>query len=124
MNKILKKNCKKPNSNYPLFTSSKKITTALGQCSGYIQEFEWVEEVTLAVAEREKVKERFIHATYLIVLQGWVDAEEKQNLMHVLNETVSEEDIYVSFETPNSEEIQQEVPTKLKTIRLSNLLNC
>lgn len=102
----------------------KKITTALGQCSGYIQEFEWVEEVTLAVAEREKVKERFIHATYLIVLQGWVDAEEKQNLMHVLNETVSEEDIYVSFETPNSEEIQQEVPTKLKTIRLSNLLNC
>lgn len=92
----------------------KKITTALGQCSGYIQEFEWVEEVTLAVAEREKIKERFIHATYLIVLQGWVDAEEKQNLLHVLNETVSEEDIYVSFETPNSEEIQQEVPTKLK----------
>lgn len=78
MNKILKKNCKKPNSNYPLFTSSKKITTALGQCSGYIQEFEWVEEVTLAVAEREKVKERFIHATYLIVLQGWVDAEENR----------------------------------------------
>ena len=61
-----------------------------------------------------KIKERFIHATYLIVLQGWVDAEEKQNLLHVLNETVSEEDIYVSFETPNSEEIQQEVPTKLK----------
>ena len=47
-------------------------------------------------------------------MQGWVDAEEKQNLLHVLNETVSEEDIYVSFETPNSEEIQQEVPTKLK----------
>ena len=53
-----------------------------------------IEEVTLAVAEREKVKERFIHATYLIVLQGWVDAEEKQNLLHVLNDTVSEEDIY------------------------------
>ena len=34
--------------------------------------------------------------------------------MHVLNETVSEKDIYISFETPNSEEIQQEVPTKLK----------
>ncbi|WP_165003719.1 MULTISPECIES: V-type ATP synthase subunit I [unclassified Enterococcus] len=92
----------------------KKLSSAVGQCSGYIQEFEWVEEVTLAVAEREKIKERFVHADYLIVLQGWVDTEEKAELTKVLQESLSEEEVYLSFEAPTTDEIQQEVPTKLK----------
>ncbi|OTP10039.1 V-type sodium ATPase subunit I [Enterococcus sp. 10A9_DIV0425] len=92
----------------------KKLAVKIGNCSNYIQELQWAEENLLAMSEREAVKDRFIHAPYLIVVQGWIGEEEKQELNQQLSKSLSAEDIFISFEEPTDEEIKGEVPTKLK----------
>lgn len=72
------------------------------------------EEVALAKIEREKIKERFIHARYLIVLQGWIDVEEKEAFVQTVQEYLEEDQVYLSFDVPTKGEIQEEVPTKLR----------
>ncbi|MBF8808415.1 MAG: V-type ATP synthase subunit I [Enterococcus lacertideformus] len=92
----------------------KQLSSAIGTCSSYITEFEWIEEIFLARSERERIKERFICTPYLVLIQGWVDSEEKQELIQILQQVLSAEDVYLSFEEPTEKEIAEEVPTKLK----------
>ncbi|MGG5313383.1 V-type sodium ATPase subunit I [Enterococcus sp. DIV2371] len=94
--------------------AQKKLAIKIGRCSSYIQELEWAEEILLAMVEREAVKDRFVMAPYLIVVQGWVGEEEKQELIQLVEATLSADEVYLSFEEPTEEEIDQEVPTKLK----------
>ncbi|GEL92878.1 V-type ATP synthase subunit I [Enterococcus villorum] len=92
----------------------KQLSSSLGSCSGYIQEFEWTEEIFLARSEREIIKDRLIHTPYLILIQGWVDREEKQVLTQIIQNVLSVEDVYITFEEPTNKEMAEEVPTKLK----------
>ncbi|OQO70198.1 V-type ATP synthase subunit I [Enterococcus villorum] len=92
----------------------KQLSSSLGSCSGYIQEFEWTEEIFLARSEREIIKDRLIHTPYLILIQGWVDREEKQVLTQIIQNVLSVEDVYITFEEPTDKEMAEEVPTKLK----------
>ncbi len=92
----------------------KKLSSAIGACSGYIKDFEWTEEIFLARSEREAIKDRIIHTPYLILIQGWVDHEEKQELIHMLQNVLASEEVYLTFDEPTDNEIAEEVPTKLK----------
>ncbi len=96
------------------YEAQKQLAIKIGRCSSYIQEMEWAEEILLAMAEREAVKDRFVMAPYLIVLQGWVGEDEKQELIQQVENTLSADEVFLSFEAPTEEEIDQEVPTKLK----------
>lgn len=96
------------------YEAQKQLAIKIGHCSSYIQELEWAEEILLAMAEREAVKDRFVFAPYLIVVQGWVGEDEKQELIQQVENTLSADEVFLSFEAPTEEEIDQEVPTKLK----------
>lgn len=96
------------------YEAQKQLAIKIGRCSSYNQELEWAEEILLAMAEREAVKDRFVMAPYLIVVQGWVGEDEKQELIQQVENTLSADEVFLSFEAPTEEEIDQEVPTKLK----------
>lgn len=68
----------------------------------------------MARSEREAIKDRIIHTPYLILIQGWVDHEEKQELIHMLQNVLASEEVYLTFDEPTDNEIAEEVPTKLK----------
>jgi V/A-type H+-transporting ATPase subunit I len=97
-----------------LWEEQQELTKQIGEKNGAIHRLQWGEEVALAKIEREKVKERFIHARYLIVLQGWIDTEEKEAFIQTVHRYLEEDQVYLSFAEPTKEEIQEEVPTKLR----------
>ena len=92
----------------------KKLASEIASCSGYIVEFEWTEEILLARAERVAITNRLVRSPYLIIVQGWIDSEEKEDFIHLLQQEHLAEEVYVSFEEPTVNEIAEEVPTKLK----------
>lgn len=92
----------------------KKLASEIASCSGYIVEFEWTEEILLARAERVSITNRLVRSPYLIIVQGWIDSEEKEDFIHLLQQEHLAEEVYVSFEEPTVNEIAEEVPTKLK----------
>ena len=94
-------------------TNQKELATKIGLYREKIREFEWVEEVTLALIERERVKQQFVRSKQLIVLQGWIGIDTKEDLMTALAEKLPASAVHVQFESPTVEEIQMEVPTKL-----------
>ncbi|MGG5359029.1 MULTISPECIES: V-type ATP synthase subunit I [unclassified Enterococcus] len=97
-----------------LWEERQKLTRKIGEKNEAIHRLQWGEEVALAKIEREKIKERFIHARYLIVLQGWIDVEEKEAFVQTVQEYLEEDQVYLSFDVPTKGEIQEEVPTKLR----------
>lgn len=97
-----------------LWQEQQELTKQIGEKNEAIHRLQWGEEVALAKIEREKVKERFIHANYLIVLQGWIDTEEKEVFIQTVHQYLEEDQVYLSFAEPTKEEIQEEVPTKLR----------
>ena len=77
-----------------MLRSTKQLAIKIGRCSSYIQELEWAEEILLAMAEREAVKDRFVMAPYLIVVQGWVGEDEKQELIQQVENTLSADEVF------------------------------
>lgn len=93
--------------------AQKELANKIGSFQELIREFEWVEEVTLALIERERVKQQFVRSKQLLVLQGWIGIDAKTDLMTALAEKLPASAVHVQFELPTVEEIQTEVPTKL-----------
>ncbi|MBO0481574.1 V-type ATP synthase subunit I [Candidatus Enterococcus courvalinii] len=93
--------------------AQKELANKIGSYRELICEFEWVEEVTLALIERERVKQQFVRSKQLLVLQGWIGIDAKTDLMTALAEKLPTSAVHVQFELPTVEEIQTEVPTKL-----------
>lgn len=93
--------------------AQQELASQIGSYHELIHEFEWVEEVTLAMVEREKVKQQFVRSKKVIVLQGWIATDTKEELTLALKEKLPSSAVHIQFESPTDEEIQTEVPTKL-----------
>lgn len=93
---------------------TKQLSKAIGKKKTVIFALQWAEEVLLALEEREKIKNQFIQSDFLLVLQGWISADEVLEFQKELILCFGEEEVYLSFEDPTDFEVNNEVPTKLK----------
>lgn len=93
------------------------FTTLTEQISHYcpwITELEWAEEVLLARKNREASKQKLIRSDYLTVLQGWLPENQVNTLKQSLFSELAPDDIHLTFEEPNEDEIAEEIPSKLE----------
>lgn len=91
----------------------KSLSQGIGEKRSLIKNLQWADEVISAMKVREHVKNELVQSRYLIVLQGWVGVQDKEELLAALTKSLGENEVYIDFENPTDYEIQTEVPTKL-----------
>ena len=96
-----------------LVQQQKELALEIGQKRQLIGQLQLSEEYLLAKIERYQALSQFVQTEHLFVLQGWVGQTDCQELTQALQSSVPYEEVYLSFEEPTAEEIQEEVPTKL-----------
>lgn len=97
-----------------LVDEEKTIKKELGGYRDHLEELYLAEEMIYALIYREQAKEHVLNTHYFCLIQGWVPKEEKNNFMSAVNEAIPETEVYLTFEQPTLEEIQKDIPIKLK----------
>ncbi|MCJ0571252.1 V-type ATP synthase subunit I [Enterococcus cecorum] len=97
-----------------LFKEQRELTEALGQKRKWIEKLQIAEEYLLAQKSRLEAQSKLVTTKHLLVLQGWVGEDEVNLLTQQLAAKLGADTVYIDFEDPTTEEIDQEVPTKLK----------
>ena len=97
-----------------LFKEQRELTEALGQKRKWIDKLQIAEEYLLAQKSRLEAQSKLVTTKHLLVLQGWVGEDEVNLLTQQLAAKLGADTVYIDFEDPTTEEIDQEVPTKLK----------
>ncbi|MCJ0536528.1 V-type ATP synthase subunit I [Enterococcus cecorum] len=97
-----------------LLKEQRELTEALGQKRKWIDKLQIAEEYLLAQKSRLEAQSKLIATKHLLVLQGWVGEDEVNLLTQQLAAKLGADTVYIDFEDPTTEEIDQEVPTKLK----------
>lgn len=75
-------------------------------------QYEYVNNLTT----REKAKHSFARSKHLVAIQGWIEAENSEHFLNLLNREI-DEDILVKMDEPK-EEHYKAVPTKLKNNKI------
>ncbi|WP_207695911.1 V/A-type H+/Na+-transporting ATPase subunit I [Enterococcus sp. DIV0212c] len=93
-----------------LVDEEKKVKISLSSYREHLEELYLAEEMTYAYIHREAVKKHLLNTSYFFVLQGWIPIEEKEELTAALQI----DEVYVTFDQPTADEIQVDIPVKLK----------
>lgn len=97
-----------------LVEKQKQLAQLIGQKKETIQKLEASEEVLLARKNRWLIHEHLIEDDKLLLLQGWIEAEDFHSFRTFIWKQVGAENIYLEIEEPTTIEIDEEIPTKLK----------
>ncbi|MCB5955243.1 V-type ATP synthase subunit I [Enterococcus sp. CWB-B31] len=102
-----------------LVDEEKTIKKELGVYRDHLEELYLAEEMIYALIYREQAKDHLLNTHYFCLMQGWIPEEEKNNFLSVLNKAVPETEVYLTFEQPTAEEIQMDIPVKLKNNKVA-----
>ncbi|MGX6979520.1 V-type ATP synthase subunit I [Vagococcus elongatus] len=97
-----------------LIAEEKAVKKEIGHCYEWKKSLYLAEEVVRAKIQREVTKKGLARSQDFFVLQGWIPESEEEDLSKELNRRFPDNDVYLLFEEPTAQEIQQVVPTKLK----------
>ncbi|GHU62371.1 V-type ATP synthase subunit I [Clostridia bacterium] len=91
----------------------KKLLTQIANAREDLTFLRLAEEDYLAAFNRQKIDRLICHVNQFFLLQGWVVAEHKEELLNYLVQKVPKEDIYLEWEKPIDKEYAK-VPIHLK----------
>ncbi|OJG96643.1 V-type ATP synthase subunit I [Enterococcus termitis] len=97
-----------------LVEEEKEVKSGLADYRTHLEELYLAEEMTYAYIHREEAKKHLVNTTYFFILQGWIPVEEKQELINAFQKAVPKNEVYSAFDQPTNEEIQEDIPVKLK----------
>ncbi|WP_430601805.1 V/A-type H+/Na+-transporting ATPase subunit I [Enterococcus sp. DIV0724b] len=97
-----------------LVEEEKQLKTDLSSYRSHLEELYLAEEMTYAYIHRENAKKHLLNTSYFFILQGWLPSDEKQELSGVLQEALPKDEVYAAFDQPTEDEIQADIPVKLK----------
>lgn len=97
-----------------LLKEQKDLTEAIGQKRQLIEKLQIAEEYLLAQKSRIEAQSQLLATKHLMVLQGWIGEDEMDLLNQQINAKLGTDNVYIDFEDPTTDEIADEVPTKLK----------
>lgn len=101
-----------------LVEEEKQIKKALAAYREHQEELYFAEEMVYALIYREEAKNHLLNTAYFSLIQGWIPEDEKQSFQETLYNVVPKTELYMVFEQPTSEEIQMDIPVKLKNNKL------
>ncbi|EOI00657.1 V-type ATP synthase subunit I [Enterococcus moraviensis ATCC BAA-383] len=97
-----------------LVKEEKQVKINLSAYREHLEELYLAEEMTYALIHREEAKKHLLNTSYFFIMQGWIPVDEKQELSSVLKEVLPSDEVYMAFDQPTKDEIQSDIPVKLK----------
>ncbi|MBO0472558.1 V-type ATP synthase subunit I [Enterococcus ureasiticus] len=97
-----------------LVKDEKQVKVSLSSYRDHLEELYLAEEMTYAYIYREEAKKHLLNTSYFFIVQGWIPVDEKQDLTSALQDRLPQEEVYITFDQPTNDEIQVDIPVKLK----------
>lgn len=97
-----------------LIEEEKQVKKKLASYRDCLEELYLAEEMTYAYLHREEAKKHLLNTSYFFILQGWIPIDEKEELSSILLDVLPQDEVYISFDEPTDDEIQADIPVKLK----------
>lgn len=97
-----------------LVKEEKQLKSSLSTYRVHLEELFLAEEMAYAFIHREEAKKHLVNTSYFFIMQGWIPVEEKQELAAALQRVLLKEQVYIAFDESTNEEIQADIPIKLK----------
>lgn len=97
-----------------LVKEEQQLKSNLASYRNHLAEIYLAEEMTYAFIYREEAKKHLLNTSYFFIMQGWIPVDEKQQLSTALQRVLPKEEVYIAFDEPTNDEIQADIPVKLK----------
>ncbi|MGX7149021.1 V-type ATP synthase subunit I [Enterococcus ureasiticus] len=97
-----------------LVKDEKQLKISLSSYRDHLEELYLAEEMTYAYIYREEAKKHLLNTSYFFIVQGWIPVDEKQGLTSALQDRLPQDEVYITFDQPTNDEIQADIPVKLK----------
>lgn len=101
-----------------LVKQEKKVKQQLSYYKQSFEEFCLAEEMIAAFIQREEAKKQFISLDTFFIVQGWIPEDEKKSLLIAFKQNALIEEVYIHFAKPTANEINEDIPIKLKNNRI------